>query len=48
MRYTTRKTVDIFEIGDSAVVVDTDGENSINRKEFRRSEGLCELLTREK
>ena len=40
------KDGDIFKIGDSAVLVDQDGSNTITDKEFRGSESLWELFTR--
>jgi len=40
-----RKDGDILKIGDSAVLVDQDGDFTIKEKEFRGSEGLWELLT---
>jgi hypothetical protein len=43
-----RKEGDIFKIGDSSVLVYQDGEFTITEKEFRWSEGLWELLKRER
>jgi hypothetical protein len=45
-QYGIRKFCDIFKIGDSAVVVDQDGDFTIKENEFRGCEGLWELLTR--
>ena len=41
-----RKEGDTFKIGDSPVLVDQDGDITIKENEFRGSEGLWELLTR--
>ena len=38
----------MFKIGDSALLVDQDGDITIKAKEFRVSEGLWELLTRKR
>ena len=45
-QYNIRKDSDIFKIGDSAVLVDQDGDITIKEKELRGSECLWELLTR--
>jgi len=45
MQYCKRKDGVIFKIGDSAVLVDQDGDITIKEKEIRGSEGLWELLT---
>ena len=44
--YFIRKDGDSFKIGDSTVLVDTDSDITITGKEFRRTTGLWELLTR--
>jgi hypothetical protein len=44
-QYDIRNCGDIFKIGDSSVVVDTDGDITIKGKELRGSEGLWELVT---
>ena len=44
-QYGIRKDGDIFKIGDSAVLLNQDGDITI-KNEFRGSEGLWELLTR--
>jgi hypothetical protein len=45
-QYDMRKDRDIFKIGDSAVLVDQDGDITVKEKELRGSECLWELLTR--
>ena len=40
-----RKDVDIFKIGDSAMLVDQGGDVTIMENEFRGSVGLWDLLT---
>jgi len=47
-QYGLSKEVDIFKIGDSAVLVDQDGDITIKEKEFRGSEVLWELLIRKR
>ena len=47
-QYGIRKDGDIFQNGDSAVSVHQDGDITIKEKEFRVSEGMCELLTRKR
>ena len=37
---------DLFIIGDSAIIVDTDSDITIKLQEFRGTNGLWELLTR--
>jgi len=46
--YGIRKDGDIFKIRESAVLVDQDGDITIKENEFRRSEGLWDLLTRKR
>jgi len=41
-----RRDGDILKIGVSSVLVHQDGEITVKAKEFRRSEGMWELLTR--
>ena len=43
-----RKDGDRFKIGDSAVLVDQDGDIKIKEKKFRVSQVLWELLTRKR
>ena len=45
-QYCMRKDGDIFNIGDSVVLVDQDGDIKIKEKKFRGSEEVWELLTR--
>ena len=40
-----RKDGDMFMIGDSLIVVDTDGDITIQERVFKGSKGLWELLT---
>jgi hypothetical protein len=47
-QYFIFKEGDMFKIGDSALLVDQDGDITIKVKEFRVSEGLWELLTRKR
>jgi len=47
-QYVMRKDGDIFKIGDSAVLVDQDGDTTMKEKEFRVSEVLWETLTRKR
>ena len=44
--YCMRKDGDIVKIGDSAVLEDQDGDITVKETEFRGSEGLWELLKR--
>ena len=44
-QYGMRMDGDIFKIGDSAVLVDQDGDITIKEKEFWGFEGLWDLLT---
>jgi len=46
--YGIRRDGDIFNIGDSSVLVDQDGDITMKEKKFRVSEGLWELLTLKK
>jgi hypothetical protein len=46
--YGIRKDGDIFKIRESAVLVNQDGDITIKENEFRRSEGLWDLLTRKR
>ena len=43
-----RKDGDIFMVGDSPIVVDIDGNNTIKVRVFKGMNGLLELLTRKK
>jgi hypothetical protein len=45
-QYGIRKDGDTFNIGDSPMLVDQDGDITIKENECRGSEGLWELLTR--
>ena len=47
-QFCLRKDGDLCNIGDSAVLVDKDGDITIKGKEFRGSEVLWELLTPKK
>jgi len=47
-QYGIRKDGYVCKIGKSSVLVDQDGDITIEEKEFRWSEGLWELLTRKK
>ena len=47
-QYGIRKEGDIFKIGDSTVSVDSLGDITIKGKQYRGTEGLWELLTRNK
>jgi len=47
-QYVMRKDGDRFKIGDSAVLVDQDGDIKIKEKKFRVSQVLWELLTRKR
>jgi len=47
-QYGVRKDGDMFMIGDSPIVVDTDGDITINERVFKGLKGLWELLTRKK
>jgi len=47
-QYGMHKDGDIFKNGDSAVLVDQDGDITIKEKEFRGSEVLWELLKRKR
>jgi len=47
-QYGVRKDGEMFMIGDSPIVVDTVGDNTIKDRVFKGSKGLWELLTRKK
>jgi len=47
-QYGVHKDGDMFMIGDSPIVVDTDGDITIKERVFKGSKGLWELLTRTK
>ena len=40
-----RKEDDILMLGDSPIMVDTDGDNTMKERVFRGSKRLCDLLT---
>jgi len=45
-QYGVGKDCDIFMVGDSPIVIDTDGDITIKERVFEGSKGLWELLTR--
>jgi len=45
-QYDSRKDDDIFMIGDSKTMVDTDGDITIKERVFKGSKGMWELLMR--
>ena len=47
-QYGIRNDGDIFKIGDTDVVLNTEYDITIKEKEFRGPEGVWELLTRKK
>jgi len=47
-QYGVRKVGDMFMIGDSPIVFDTDGDITIKERVFKGSKGLWELLTSKK
>jgi len=47
-QYGVRKDDDMFMIGDSPIVVDTDGDITLKERVFKGSKGLWELLNRKK